>query len=192
MSGDLWSATRSRVFVEVKPGECVLAYDVHQGWASISVQTGSFASSWGAVMHHKKGTSHLPEKLAEYVLKYKPRAIGFEKANGEAFGEFGRILEHFEAGGLDAGVFQPLTSEAYKAACQAVVVAVDNGKAKRPFVEPDQLHTAGELAAERRVGDAFVWDRRSASVPLSPLISWTIARSLLGERVDVGRPVFWS
>ena len=65
--------------------------------------------------------------------------------------------------------------------CQAIVSAVDHGTARRPYVDPDQLQTAGEKAAERRIGDSFVFDR-SCPVPLSPLISWTVARSLLSEK----------
>jgi len=41
------------------------------------------------------------------------------------------------------------------------------------------LASAGEVAAERRIGESFVWCRKSATVPLSPLIAWTIGRSLL-------------
>jgi hypothetical protein len=77
-----------------------------------------------------------------------------------------------------------LTLGQYKAACGDVFDAVANGRASRPRVEPDQLQSAGEVAAERRIGESWVWDRK-CSVPLSPLISWTIARSLLSERPAV-------
>jgi len=38
------------------------------------------------------------------------------------------------------------------------------------------------VASERRIGDAFVWDRRTATVPLAPLVAATVARSLLGDK----------
>lgn len=180
-----WADSRTVTKVDVTPGACTLAFDVHQGWSTLSIQTGSLADSWGSVVDHFRGTSRLPERLAFFAAKYKPTAIGLDKGNGESFGELGSIIEHFEANDIATDVLQPLTSESYKAACQAVVSAIDNGQAKRPFVEPDQLQSAGEKAAERRIGESWVWDRKSASVPLGPLVSWTIARSLLPTTVHL-------
>jgi hypothetical protein len=184
-----WEASRTRKPYDVRPGACVLAFDVHLGWSSVAVGAGTLSASYGEVVEHRRGDGWLPERLAELVERWRPTAVGLDGGCGEAVAVLGVIREHFEAEGLDPDLVKPLTSAQYKAACGDAYQAVDNGKAKRPFVEPDQLHTAGELAAERRVGDAFVWDRRSASVPLSPLISWTIARSLLGERAAA--ETFW-
>lgn len=176
-----WNATAVTTHHDVTPGDCTLAYDVHQGWTTISIQTGSLASSWGAVVDHFKGTARLPEHMAYFAAKYKPTAIGLDKGNGESFGELGAIVEHFEAEGLSTDVIKPVTPEAYKAACQAIVSAVEHGTAQRPKLAGiDQLQIAGEKATERIVGGGFVFDRKS-SVPLSPLVSWLIARSLLAE-----------
>lgn len=176
-----WNDTAVTTHHDVTPGDCTLAYDVHQGWTTISIQTGSLASSWGAVVDHFKGTARLPERMAYFAAKYKPTAIGLDKGNGESFGELGAIVEHFEAEGLSTDVIKPVTPEAYKAACQAIVSAVEHGTAQRPKLAGiDQLQIAGEKATERIVGGGFVFDRKS-SVPLSPLVSWLIARSLLAE-----------
>ena len=186
-----WEASRTRSPYEVKPGACVLAYDVHHGWGSVSIGAGSLSASYGEVVDHRKGDGWLPDRLVELTRTWKPTAIGLDGGCGEAVAVLGTIRERFEAEGLDPDLVKPLTSAQYKAACGDAYQAVDNGKAKRPFVEPDQLHTAGESAAERRVGDAFVWDRRSATVPLSPLISWTIARSLLSEKPEADKFFFY-
>ncbi len=176
-----WEATRTRRKVDVKPGACTLAYDVHHGWSSVTIGFGTLSDSYGEVVEHRKGDGWLPERLADLYRTWKPTAIGLDGGNGDAVAVLGVIREYFESVGIDPDVVKPLTSAQYKAACGDAHQAVENGTAKRPFVEPDQLQTAGEVAAERRIGDAFVWDRRAATVPLSPLVSWTIARSLLSE-----------
>jgi len=181
-----WEGTATGQLVEVVPGACTLAYDVHHGWCSVAISAGSLSGSYGEIVDHHKGDGWLPARLAELVAKWKPSAVGLDGGNGDAVAVLGVIREHFEAVGLDADVVKPLTSAQYRAACGDVFAAVENGTAKRPAVGAldsphDQLATAGEFAAERRIGDAFVWDRKSATVPLSPLVAWTIARSLLGE-----------
>lgn len=188
-----WQATETGTAPTVVPGACTLAFDIHLGWTSVAISTGTLAASYGEIVEHRKGDGWLPARLAELVERWKPTAVGLDGGNGEAVAVLGVIREHFEAVGLDPDLVKPLTTAAYRAACGAIVAAVDNGTAKRPRVEPDQLRTAGEVAAERRIGDSFVFDRRSATVPLSPLIAWTIARSLLSERAEApSRPVFWS
>ena len=189
MDQDRWTATVVRTPPTVVPGECVLAYDVHHGWCSVTVCAGSLALSYGEVIEHRKGVGWLADRLVELVGSWKPTAIGLDGANGEAVAVLGVIRERFEAEGIDPDMVKPLTTAHYKAACGDVVQAVDNGTAKRPKVQPDQLATAGEVAAERTVGASFVWDRKS-SAPLSPLISWTIARSLLSEKPAAKKPVF--
>lgn len=179
-----WQATETGTTPTVTPGACTFAFDVHLGWSSVAISTGTLAGSWGEVVDHRKGDGWLPGRLAELVERWKPTAVGLDGGNGEAVAVLGVVREHFESVGLDPDLVKPLTTAAYKAACGAIVVAVENGTAKRPRVDPDQLRTAGEVAAERRIGDAFVFDRKKATLPLSPLIAWTVARSLLGEKPE--------
>jgi hypothetical protein len=179
-----WADTATRQLVKVEPGACTLAYDVHNGWCSVSISNGSLSASHGEVIEHRKGTGWLPARLVELEQKWKPTAIGLDGGNGEAVAVLGQVREVFDDAGLDTEKLKPLTLGQYKAACGDVFDAVANGRASRPRVEPDQLQSAGEVAAERRIGESWVWDRK-CSVPLSPLISWTIARSLLSERPAV-------
>jgi hypothetical protein len=175
-----WADTETRVRVDFVPGACTLAYDVHNGWCSVSISNGSLSASYGEVIEHRKGTGWLPARMVELARKWKPSAIGLDGGNGEAVAVLGQVREAFEVAGLDPELLIPLTSAAYRAACGDVANAVENGRATRPKGDPDQLRAAGEVAAERRIGDAFVFDRK-CSTPLSPLISWTIARSLLPQ-----------
>jgi hypothetical protein len=184
-----WAASATRTPVEFVPGACTLAFDVHNGWCSVSISNGTLGASHGEVIEHRKGTGWLPARLVELEQRWKPTAIGLDGGNGEAVAVLGQVRETFDAAGLDAEKFKPLTLGAYKAACGDVVDAVTNGRATRPVVEPDQLRSAGEVAAERRIGESFVWDRK-CSTPLSPLVSWTIARSLLPMK-PVASPGFW-
>ena len=177
-----WSATVGPA-VTVAPGACTLAYDVHNGWCSVSVAAGNLAASYGEVIEHRKGTGWLPARLVELAQTWKPTGIALDGGNGEAVAVLAQVREAFELANLDTEILKPLTMTAYRAACGDVFDAVENGRAKRPRVTPDQLATAGERAAERRVGDSWLWDRK-CPVPLSPLVSWTIARSLLGAPVE--------
>lgn len=182
-NAERWAATETTRPAEFLPGACTLAFDVHNGWCGVSIANGTLAASHGEVIRHGKGTGWLPEYLVTIATKWLPTAIGLDGGCGEAVAVLGQVREAFEVAGLDTEKLTPLTSGAYKAACGDTFDAVMNGRATRPRVENDQLRTAGEVAAERRVGDAFVWDRKCA-VPLSPLISWTVARSLLPTKGD--------
>lgn len=183
LDADAWAKTVTSSPPVVKPGACTLAYDVHHGWTTISIATGSLAGSYGEVVEHRKGTGWVPARMVELERSWSPTAIGLDGGNGEAVAVLGQIREAFEDVKLDTDKLTPLTTNQYKAACGDVFDAVTNGRATRPRVEPDQLCTAGEVAAERRIGESFVWDRK-CSVPLSPLVSWTVARALLPTKAD--------
>jgi hypothetical protein len=175
------------------PGEMSMAFDVVDGWSSISVASGSLGAAYVACIHHQSGVGWLPARLVELVRKWRPTVVGLDGGCGPAVAALGEVRELFEIEGLDPELLRPLTSGEYKAACGGFVQAVDDGKLARPQVEPDQLDTAGRLAAARVIGDAFVWDRRTATVPLSPLVAATCARALLPEGavgVHTVSPVF--
>lgn len=179
---DVWQATATVEPHEVQTSQCVFAFDVHDGWAAISVAAGTLSSSYVEIVAYQSGTGWLPRRLAELAEKWKPTAIGLDGGNGQAVAALGEIREHFEQSELDPDLVKPLTSSKYKAACGGFVRAVLERSLSRPVVSPDQLEAAGLVAAERRIGDAFVWDRRTATVPLSPLVAATVARSMLGEK----------
>ena len=184
-----WAASVTSSPPVVAPGACTLAFDVHNGWADIAIATGTLSASYAELIEHRHGDGWLPARLAELVTKWRPSAVGLDGGNGVAVAVLGQVREHFEAVGLDPDLIKPLTQGQYKAACGDTFAAVNNGQARRPRVEPDQLHSAGEVAAERRIGESWVWDRK-CPVPLGPLVAWTIARSLLSEKPTEFVPLF--
>lgn len=179
LNQECWSASEVLGGEPVRPGECTMAYDVHRGWASVSISGGSLGHSYGEVIHHQHGDGWLAEFLAEKVAKWRPTAVGLDGTNGDAIAALGTIREHFESVGLDADLVKPLTAVQYRTACSDIEFAVNNGSAKRPKGDPDQLRTAGEKASAKYHGNAWTWDRKAATVSLAPLVSWTVARSLL-------------
>jgi hypothetical protein len=88
------------------------------------------------------------------------------------------VLAAFDAAGIPADLLVQLNTQAYKQACGGFFTDVIEGRLRRP---PNQgpLDVAAGDAAERPLGDAWAWDLRSATVPISPLVAVTVARGLL-------------
>jgi hypothetical protein len=179
---DAWQATATTIPHDVAPGGCVFAYDVHDGWASIAIAAGTLSAAYVEVVAHQSGDGWLPRRLVELADRWKPISIGLDGGNGPAVAVLGVAREQFEEAGLNPDLLRPITSADYKAACGSFLRSVVDGTLTRPVVAPDQLDNAAVVASERRIGDAFVWDRRAATVPLAPLVAATVARSLLGDK----------
>lgn len=166
----------------LNPGEVVLGFDVVDGWSSIGIAAGTLAKSYVECIEHHSGLSWLPARLIDLVKRWQPPAVALDGGNGASLAALAEVREAFELEGLDADLLQPLTSAAYRAACGGFATAVEDLKVTRPRFadgQPDQLRVAGEKAVERTIGEAWVWDRRRTTVPLSPLVAVTCARSLL-------------
>jgi hypothetical protein len=179
---DAWQATATTIPHDVAPSGCVFAYDVHDGWASIAIAAGTLSAAYVEVVAHQSGDGWLPRRLVELADRWKPISIGLDGGNGPAVAVLGVAREQVEEAGLDPDLLRPITSADDKAACGSFLRSVVDGTLTRPVVAPDQLDNAAVVASERRIGDAFVWDRRSATVPLAPLVAATVARSLLGDK----------
>jgi hypothetical protein len=189
---DAWQATATTVPHDVVPGACVFAYDVVDGWASVAIAAGTLSSAYVEVVAHQAGDGWLPRRLVELADRWKPISIGLDGGNGPAVAVLGVIREQFEEAGLDPDLLRPITSADYKAACGSFLRSVVDGTLTRPVVAPDQLDNAAVVASERRIGDAFVWDRRTATVPLAPLVAATVARSLLGDKQTTPTAQAWA
>jgi len=188
---DKWMATEIDVRVpeggphpHVKPGECTMAYDIHNGWSSVSIASGSLAGSYVEVMQWAPGDGWLGPYLVDKFRTWRPTKIGLDGTNGPAVAALGVIREAFEDAGLRTDVLEPLTAGAHKAACGGMFQAVTNGTVQRPRLPDgeDQLRTAGLKASERVVGNSFDWDRKAPGIPLATLESATVARALLPEK----------
>jgi hypothetical protein len=188
---EAWQATATTIPHDVAPGGCVFAYDVHDGWASIAIAAGALSAAYVEVVAHQAGDGWLPRRLVELADRWKPISIGLDGGNGPAVAVLGVAREQFEEAGLDPDLLRPITSADYKAACGSFLRSVVDGTLTRPVVAPDQLDNAAVVASERRIGDAFVWDRRTATVPLAPLVAATVARSLLGDKPPAAPAFFY-
>lgn len=176
-------------FVDIpvmNPGEVTLAFDVAPGgaWSSIGIAAGSQSSPYVELVDHAEATGWLPQRIVELVARWRPSAVGFDQA-GPAGALADVIREALRRAGLDADVIKPLTSADYKAACGAFYFDVIEGRLAR-LEGQGPLDAAGYDATERRISDAWVWDRKSATVPITPLVSVTVARALLGQEDDDG------
>ena len=179
---EAWAVTLAK-FDEVPamaPGAVPIGFDVAPGgaWASISLAAGTPAAPYGEVTDHQQSTSWLPGRVAELVTRWRPRQVGFD-GQGPAAAVADAVRAAVKAAGGDPDIVKPLTSTEYKAACGTVYLDVIEGRLKR--AASVALDEAVADAVERRVGDAWLWDRRTATVPICPLVSLTCARALLTE-----------
>lgn len=184
LPADKWILSAVDEFVPVRPGSCVMAFDVHRGWAAVSISAGTLGGSYGEVVEYRRGDGWLPSRLAELVRTWKPTAVGVDGGNGESVAVLGAIRELFaDEDDLDPDLISVLMGRQYREACAAVDSAVRNGTARRPKGDPDHLGAAGAAAPAKVFGDSWVFDRKASKVALAPLIAWTISRSLLAEPV---------
>ena len=173
-------------------GEVSIGYAIAKDGAhsSIAIGAGSLADPYVEVIDHRADSSWLPARLVELVAKWQPIAVGFNN-NGPAGAQAAAVLEAFRAAGISADLLVPVNTQEYKQACggfytDVVEDQVDSSGAViggRPrLVRPDgqgPLDVAVAEASERPLGDAWAWDIRNATVPISPLEAVTVARALL-------------
>lgn len=161
------------------PGRVTLAFDVSKDgeWSSIAIGVGDLLAPYVEVIEHRKGVGWLPQRLVELVQRWDPLTVACNGA-GESPGQVGAILQAFQAAGIDSDLLVQVNAQAYKAACVGFFTDVVEGRLRRPAGQA-ALEVAAEEAAERPLGDAWAWDLRTASVPISPLVAVTIARALL-------------
>lgn len=186
---DAWAATAG-VEVAPQPGRMTIAYAVSRDgeWSSIAIGDGSITDPYAAVIEHRKGVGWLPQRLVELVERWDPIAVGWNNA-GPAAAQSGAVLEAFRAAGIDVGLLEPVNTQDYKSACGGLFTDIVEGRLRRPDGQ-GPLDVAVAEASERPLGDAWAWDIRNATVPLSPLEAVTVARFLLPTEVPAAKPVF--
>lgn len=175
---DKWSATLAPP-TAAGVGEVTIAFDVSLDgeWSSIAIGAGSITDPYVEVIDHRQGVGWLPARLAELVERWEPIAVGCNGA-GPTPAQVGPVLAAFRDAGISADTLQQMGASDYKAACGGFYSDVVEGRLHRPDGQ-GPLDNAAADATERRLGDAWAWDIRQATVPISPLIAATIARALL-------------
>lgn len=190
LPADKWRASGVYGVIDVKPGACTISFDVSKDgdWSSIAVGSGSLLDPYVEVIEHRQGVGWLPGRLVELVEKWRPLAVGCNGA-GPAGAQVGPVLRAFADARLDTNLLRQMNAGEYKQACGGFFTDVVEGRLRRPLNGQGPLDNAAADAAERVLGDAWAWDRRNATVPISPLVAVTIARALLPASVVRG-PTF--
>jgi hypothetical protein len=181
---DAWAATVTLDAVEIHPGEIVLAFDCSPGgeWSSVAIAAGSLDRPYVELIEHQTGTGWLAGRLVELIQTWRPTAVVCD-AGGPAGAVVGGVVHAMRLAGLSADLLHQATFSQMKQACGAFLADVLEGRLRRP---PNQgpLDNAAADATDRRLGESWAWNRRSATVPISPLVAVTLARSLLSQPVD--------
>ena len=164
-----------------------LAYEVtlDMQWASIVVAAGDQTSPFVEQLEHRKGVGWLPETIVGLVRDYNVTRLACVGA-GPSGSQLGPVMLALSEAGLTVPLEQ-LSMVAYRQACGAFFTDVVEGRL-RWFHGSGPLDAAARDAAARTYGDAWSWDIRNATVPISPLVAATVARALLPVQVDPGPP----
>lgn len=179
LPGVEWAATVGADLPESAP-ILVVAFDVdlNGGSGSIAVGAGSIHAPYVELVDHREGVGWIPARLVELVRKLSPTVVAVNGA-GPAGGQVGPVLAAFADAGINANIVKQLSMDDYKRACSGLYSDVIEGRLTRPAGQGPLDIAAGD-ATERTLGEgAWAWDRRSATVPISPLVAVTCARALL-------------
>jgi len=174
MDSDEWGRTRSPG-ISPPVGHLVLAYDVDLDgqFSSISVAAGNASNLYTELVEHRPGVGWLAGRLVELVSDWSPVAVGYNAA-GPALEQFGSVNLAFQEADVDVRLLKPLGMADYRAACGHFLSSVKEGTLRRP-ADQAPLDDAGGDASERPLGEGWVWHRRQATVPISPLVACTVA-----------------
>ena len=194
LSVELWMSDACCVELDdvpvMNPGAVTLGFDVTPGgeWSSIGFGAGSQLHPYVELSHHEPSTAWLAPKIVELVRKWRPTKVAFDQT-GPAGALADVVREALHDAGLRHDVVQPLTTPEYKAACGALHLAVLEGRLKR-LKGQVPLDVAGSDAVAKPLGDAWIWDRKSSTVPISPLVCVTAAHAALPVGPVVRPPMF--
>jgi hypothetical protein len=182
LPADKWAATLGRFGPS---GRVTIAFDVSRDheWSSIAVASGSLQAPYVEVIEHRKHSGWLPARLVELVRKHDPLAVACN-GSGAAGALVGPVGLAFSEAKLGVELEQ-LGAVEYKQACGGFFADVVEGRlCRNAALLQGPLDNAAGDAAERPLGDAWAWDVRNTTVPLSPLVAVTVARALLPVEVE--------
>lgn len=167
-------------------GPVVLAFDVDLDGvsASIGFAAGVVTDPYVEVLDHGRDVGWLARRVVERYLELtekrgKPLAIAYNNA-GPAEAAVGAVTVALRDAGISLDVLSPLTAGGYRAACGEFLAAVTERRLLRCHeLEQGPLDLAAGDATERPLAEGWVWHRRQATVPISPLVAVTVAAHLL-------------
>lgn len=180
-----WANTATGQPPDVDVGDITIGWEVTRDgtWASIGIGFGDIRTPYVELVEHRQGTGWLPARLVQLVQKWQPLAVGCINAGGSA-AQVGSVLAAFREASIADDLLTLVSMTQYRAACGGMYSDVMEGRLHR-FNAQGPLDTAVETAVERSYGpDSWLFESRSTSTPISPLVAVTIARALLPTEVD--------
>lgn len=119
------------------------------------------------VVDHRVGTGWLAGRFRELAESWHVVGLGY---NG--VGPAVDVADELQRAGLDQ--LQPVNTREYVAACTGLLADVVDERLRHP--RHPMLDTAADAAAQRQVGEAWVWGARQSAGSISPLAAATVAR----------------
>lgn len=175
--GDLWAALPRGTCPH---GRVVIAFDVDLDGehASISVIGGHVARPYFECVRDRHGTGWLAAELVGLVQRNDPIAVAFNAA-GPAKEQAGAVMVAFREAGISTDLLMPVGAGDYRACCGALLSHVREGTLTLADAAQQPLDLAASDATERQLAEGWVFDRRQATVPISPLVACTVGLHLL-------------
>lgn len=136
------------------------------------------------VIDHRRGTGWVVARLQELVDKYEPCAVVVDPG-----GLAGSLIPDIEAAGIEV---VKTGARDVAQACGSLYDAVAGDTEARDLVHIGQseLTQAVAGAIKRPLGDTWAWDRRNATVVISPLVAVTLAKWGFDVHGQDGTPFF--
>jgi hypothetical protein len=179
LPADKWAATGSTVKI-ADPIRPTIAIDASPNgeWATVALGDGTITNPYVEVVKHNQGLGWVPEYIVGLIQRRNPLAVGID-GGGPAGALVGPVMKALADAGISTDLVHQMSTVEMKQACSGFYNDVVEGRLRRPAEGQGPLDVAAGDAAARVVGDAWLWDRRSATVAISPLVAVTIARALL-------------
>jgi phage terminase large subunit-like protein len=118
------------------------------------------------VIQHRAGSDWVAPRLAELARRWHPCAVVIDPAS-----HAGSLTDAVTQAGVE--VVSPFSTRDAAQACGQFYDAVAQGALAHLNQESLNLALAG--ATTRQLGDAWAWDKRNATVDISPLVAVTLA-----------------
>lgn len=182
---DSWETCRVELDEWTPPevGKVALAFEVAVDRSDATV-TAFWRDVDGApridVIDHRPGTGWLAGRFRELVDTWRPVGTGYN-----AVGPAVDVADELQRGGL-AGL-QPVNTREYVAACTGFLADVVDERLQHPG--HPVLDAAAESAAQRQIGESWVWGPRQSAGSIAALASATVARWTYDHRPAPKTPV---
>lgn len=191
---DKWAETLRVKFNTglITPGDLTFAVDVEKGSTAGCITLGAGSLLGGSYVEQvppfvKAGIGWIPARLLELHNRWRPKKIGID-VGGPAGAIWPSIVALFTAAKIDVDeLFHTFTLGELKQASGGFLADVEEGRLARAsrrsstgeLVGQPELDAAVADVAGRVLGDSWIPDRRTATVPVTPLTTAIMARHLL-------------